>query len=200
MVKSLRYLKIISRVICERGIWGAPCVFLSTPPPPPLPSSIPLSAPSWKLLPLNKVLFVSGRSTRTGAGVSASFLPLPLESSPDSIFPRAVSSAISGPESMSSIVRDTVDSLPQLGPRPRPSEPCSHKCPLLFRPPPAAPALGPWPAYRGMYVQCILYMYNTCRVGNRTSDAHYNRTPLLGICVRHLSDNATGLKDRYHSR
>ena len=39
-----------------------------------------------------------------------------------------------------------------------------------------------------------------CRVGNRTSDAHYNRTPLLGICVRHLSDNATGLKDRYHSR
>ena len=38
------------------------------------------------------------------------------------------------------------------------------------------------------------------RVGNRTSDAHYNRTPLLGICLRHLSDNATGLKDRYHSR
>ena len=38
------------------------------------------------------------------------------------------------------------------------------------------------------------------RVGNRTSDAHYNRTPLLGICVRHLSDNATGLKNRYHSR
>ena len=37
------------------------------------------------------------------------------------------------------------------------------------------------------------------RVGNRTSDARYNRTPLLGICVRHLSDNATGLKDRYHS-
>ena len=39
-----------------------------------------------------------------------------------------------------------------------------------------------------------------CRVGNRTSDAHYNPTPLLGIWVRHLSDNATGLKDRYHSR
>ena len=45
-----------------------------------------------------------------------------------------------------------------------------------------------------------LSLKHVLRVGNRTSDARYNRTPLLGICVRHLSDNATGLKDRYHSR
>ena len=53
----------------------------------------------------------------------------------------------------------------------------------------------------GLYClqQCLCVCFGL-RVGNRTSDAHYNRTPLLGICVRHLSDNVTGLKDRYHSR